>query len=213
MPRDRIPTSWSDWIREKNVSCETLNRLDIYADMLAHWSPHINLVASGTLAELRERHILDSAQLLAHIPEDARHLCDLGSGAGLPGLVLAAFAAELRPALRIELVESDHRKTVFLREAARSMNVVVRVFPARAEDLPTREADVVTARALAPLVRLLPLARRHLRPGGRAIFPKGAGWENEVREAQRTGAFTATAASSLTDSGARILVIEGLADD
>lgn len=212
MPRDRAPTSWSNWTREKNVSCETLGRLDAYADLLAHWSPRINLVAPGTLLEVHDRHILDSAQLLAHIPENARRLCDLGSGAGLPGLVLAALAAEFRPTLRTDLVEADRRKAVFLREAARVMRLDVRILPARAEDLPTVEADVVTARALAPLARLLPLARRHLRSGGRAIFPKGAGWAEEIRDAQGSGAFTVTAEPSLTDPAARILVMEGLAD-
>ncbi len=207
-----MATTWADWSRDQNVSCETLRRIEVYAEILARWSPRINLVAPGTIAGLRERHILDSAQLLAHIPEDARTLCDLGSGGGLPGLVLAALAAEFRPALRTELVEADRRKAVFLREAARAMGIPVRVLPARAEDLPARAADVITARALAPLAGLVPLARRHLRPGGRAIFPKGAGWEDEIRDAQETGIFTVTAAPSLTDSGARILVIEGLAD-
>jgi len=212
VPRDIGPTTWVDWSRSQNVSCETLHRLDLYAEMLARWSSRINLVAPTTLADLRERHILDSAQLLAHIPEDARSLCDLGSGAGLPGLVLAVLAVEFRPKLCTELVEADRRKAVFLREAARSMDVTLRVLVARAEDLPARAADVVTARGLAPLARLVPLARRHLRPGGRAIFPKGANWEKEAREARATGTFTMAAAPSLTDPAARILVIDGLAD-
>lgn len=212
MLRDGGVATWTEWSREQNVSHETLRRLSTYADLLERWSRRINLVAPGTLAGLYDRHILDSAQIIAQIPEDARKLCDLGSGAGFPGLVIAALTADLRPALRTELVESDRRKAVFLREAARMMGLTVQVHPARAEDLSSRAADVVTARALAPLVRLVPLARRHLRPGGRAIFPKGAGWEGEIRDATAEAVEKWRAVPSLTDPTARILVIEGLND-
>lgn len=211
LPDGRVAT-WDEWSREQNVSHETLRRLSIYAELLERWSRRINLVAPGTLADLHDRHILDSAQIIAHIPESARILCDLGSGAGLPGLIIAAFAADARPALRTELVESDRRKAVFLREAVRMMGLTVHVHPMRAEDLPARAADVVTARALAPLSRLVPLARRHLRPGGLAIFPKGVGWEGEIRDATTETALKWSAIPSLTDPAARILVSEGLTD-
>ena len=147
-----------------DVSRETLTRLEAYAVLLEKWSRAINLVGRETLPDLWRRHMLDSAQLLDHLPPPPRsrprRILDLGSGAGFPGLVLAILGAG-----ELELVEADGKKCGFLREAARTTGVEVAIRHVRIEELPPLRPDVVTARALAPLPRLLDLAEPHLNAG------------------------------------------------
>ena len=163
------------------VSRETLDRLEAYAACLTRWQARINLVGRGTLGSLWDRHIRDSAQLLPLFPDHAEALVDLGSGAGLPGLVLAILGVP-----SCHLVESDQRKAAFLREAARAAGVSdqVTVHVARVEALdPRPAADVVMARALAPLDRLLGLAEPWLAAGAVGLFPKGRDAEAEIAAA------------------------------
>ena len=192
-----------------NVSRETRDRLEIYANLLRKWSPRINLVAPRTLDEIWTRHFEDSLQLLPHLPSEPGILADLGSGGGLPGLVLAAALAETGWTVR--LIESDHRKAVFLRTCAREMGLSVEVIAERIETCPPSNARVVTARALAPLDRLLPMVHRHLAPGGRAVLLKGRTAEAEIAAVENDWTFDLTTAPSITDPDARILVLEHLA--
>ena len=150
------------------VSRETLERLEAYAELLRRWSGRINLVGRNTLGELWRRHFLDSAQLLPFIPNKTRHLVDLGSGAGFPGLVLAILGVP-----GVELIESDARKCVFLREAARTANAPVTIVDSRIETVKPHLAEIVTARACAPLDKLLPLAERFIGPNTLCLFLKG----------------------------------------
>jgi 16S rRNA (guanine527-N7)-methyltransferase len=147
---------------------DILDRLTVYLEHLAQWTRRINLVGASTLPEAWTRHILDSAALWPHIPPNSRRLADLGSGAGFPGLVLAILGAP-----DVHLVEADQRKAAFLREAARVTRTPVTVHAARLEALDPLGADVVTARALAPLPTLLPWVTRHLAPDGAALLLKG----------------------------------------
>lgn len=168
-------------LRSVNVSRETSARLERYAELLTLWQPKINLVGPKTMAEMWTRHFLDSAQLLPLVA-GATRLADLGSGGGFPGLVLAILTGA-----QTHLVESDQRKAIFLREVSRETSAPVTVHAARAEALEPLVADIVTARALAPLAELLPLAYRHIRPGGRTVFLKGAEWQGEVVAAREQG--------------------------
>ncbi len=163
-----------------DVSRETLDRLERYAGLLATWNPRINLVSKSTLGEAWTRHFSDSAQIFDALPDDAGTVADFGSGAGFPGLVVAILAAEKRPGLKVVLVESDQRKAVFLRTVAQEVGVAVDVRAARIEEVSPLAADVVMARALAPLTMLLGFAERHLAQGGTALFLKGASWRDEV---------------------------------
>ncbi|MGH7060988.1 MAG: 16S rRNA (guanine(527)-N(7))-methyltransferase RsmG, partial [Stellaceae bacterium] len=149
------------------VSRETLARLEAYVELLGRWSARINLVGRDSLADSWRRHILDSAQVLPLVPDGARNLIDLGSGAGLPGLVLAILGM---PA--VELIESDIRKCAFLREAARVTGTEVAISRSRIEARVPQPVDVVTARALAPLDRLLGLAAPFLGTGSVCLFLK-----------------------------------------
>src|SRR6266404_3679270 len=139
------------------VSRETLGRLEAYAELLVRWSARINLVGANTLDDPWRRHFLDSAQLFADVPEATQSLVDLGSGAGFPGLVLAILGVP-----GVELIEADARKCAFLREAARIAAAPVIIRNVRIEAVPAHIVDVVTARACAPLDRLLVLAQRFI---------------------------------------------------
>lgn len=161
------------------VSRETEDRLQIFIDLLLRWNGTINLISRGDEPHVWERHILDSLALLPAIPPDAGRVIDLGSGGGFPGIVLAVSSG-----LRFELVESDQRKAAFLREAARATGADVKVHCARIENCRLDPAAVVTARALAPLDRLLTLATPLVAPGGVCVFPKGRTVAEELTAAE-----------------------------
>jgi 16S rRNA (guanine527-N7)-methyltransferase len=165
------------------------------------------LISRPSVAELWDRHIVDSAQLFSFCPAEAQHWVDLGSGGGFPGLVIAILAQELRPSLRLTLVEADQRKATFLRQAAQSLGLSVSVRCDRIESLPPLAADVVSARALAPLADLLGLAERHLQPDGIVVFPKGERYAQEIDAARKTWAFDAEIHPSLSQPESAILII------
>ena len=179
-----------------------MDRLRTYAEILTKWQDKINLVGPDTVSDLWHRHMADSVQLWPLIPPSARRLVDLGSGAGFPGLVLAILGVA-----DVHLVESDARKAAFLNEVIRQTKCAARVHVARAETLNSLAADVVTARALAPLVRLLPLAIPHLVGGGICLFPKGKAAEDELTAAQKEWMMCPQQVDSLTDPHASILVL------
>ena len=161
-----------------HVSRETTERLKAYADLLLTWNRRINLIARGDQAQLWQRHIEDSLQLLPNIPANTPRAIDLGSGGGLPGIVLAIASG-----IPFDLVESDQRKAAFLREAARVSAAPITVHAVRIEEAKVPPAPLVTARALAPLRPLLALAHRFIAPGGVALFLKGAATDQELTDA------------------------------
>lgn len=192
-----------------NVSRETLERLKLYVALLEQWQPRINLVAGTTLPEVWRRHIADSAQLLAFAPE-AHTWLDLGSGAGFPGLVIAIMThGGAGP--RVSLIESDRRKSAFLAEVARQTGISVEIHTARIEQIATQRmlkpVDVVSARALAPLVRLIPLCLPFFGDATLGLLPKGRDAESEVAQARANWAFDVEMTPSLTDAEARIVAI------
>ena len=193
-----------------DVSRETTERLRILVETLRKWSGRINLVGRSTLADAWRRHVADSAQLLDLAPEGAATWTDLGSGAGFPALVVAAMAQERRPGLRVTAVESDARKCAFMRDAARRMGTAITVAHGRVEEAALAPADVVSARALASLERLLALAAPILADGAVCLFPKGAHVDAELTEAARRWHYRVERTPSITDPGAAILRITEL---
>ena len=201
-----VTLSPAEFAAATGVSRETLARLEAYADLLRRWSRRINLVAASTLDDLWRRHFFDSAQLLPLIPAGTRNLIDLGSGAGFPGLVLAILGLP-----EVELVEADARKCAFLREAARIAEVEVRIHQARIDSLPARVFDVVTARACAPLDRLLPLAARFIGAETLCLFAKGKEAAQEVAAATQSWKFDVATHASRTDPRGVILCLSRVA--
>ncbi|HRY26237.1 MAG: 16S rRNA (guanine(527)-N(7))-methyltransferase RsmG [Geminicoccaceae bacterium] len=204
--RREAPLDAAGFAAQVPVSRETVERLTLYLELLRQWQKAINLVGASTLDDAWRRHILDSAQLFRHLPAGCATLADLGSGAGLPGLVLAAMGVP-----EVHLVESDRRKAQFLREAARRMGLAgVTVHPVRIETL-SLAVDVVTARALAPLVQLVPLARPLLRAGGRLVLLKGRGVDAELTALGEVGTMRVELHPSLADPEGRVLVLQEVA--
>jgi 16S rRNA (guanine527-N7)-methyltransferase len=183
------------------VSRETLARFETYAALIAKWQRAINLVGPKTLDDIWRRHFLDSAQLWSLIPAGAGVLVDLGSGAGLPGLVLALLGFP-----DVHLIESDQRKAVFLRETARELGLTVTVHAVRAESVTGLDADVATARALAPLEELIDLAAPFLRARrGCGLFLRGAEAERELTGAQKKRNMRVDRFPSLTELRSSVL--------
>jgi 16S rRNA (guanine527-N7)-methyltransferase len=192
------------------VSRETAERLDTLARELRRWQEVKNLVGPGTLDRVWTRHIADSLQLLDLAPQ-ARTWVDLGAGAGFPGLVLGIAARE-RNGMRVDLVESNGRKCAFLRHVIRLTEAPATVHQARIEAVIGRfaGAEVVTARALAPLAQLLAWTEPLLTTGTTGLFPKGREVEAELTEASKSWRFDAELVPSLTDSESRIVRIHSL---
>lgn len=194
-----------------NVSRETFAALKQYEAFIRRWTPAINLVSKNTVADLWDRHIADSAQVFTACDTSAvRSWVDLGSGGGFPGLVVAILAKDLRPAMRVTLVESDLRKATFLRQAAQALSLDVRVVSARIESLAPLSADILSARALAPLSELVSYAAKHLRDSGTAIFPKGVRYAEELADARKSWSFDVDTQPSLSEDNASILVIRNI---
>lgn len=195
-----------------DVSRETRADLERFAALLKKWQRSINLVAPNTLDDLWARHIEDSLQLLPLLPETARVLVDLGSGGGFPGLVLAIALKPTRPDARMTLIESDARKGAFLNEAIRATGANAHVITGRIDDVAPSGADVVTARALAPLRRLLGFAARHMAPEGTALLQKGGKVHEELAAARADWHFDYALYPSLTSEDGVILQIRELSD-
>lgn len=218
---DQVPLidSPEAFARRFGVSRETVEKLVTYADMLKRWQKTINLVAPSTVGQVWHRHFADSAQayFVSRAPPASAlgvHTnLDIGSGAGFPGLVIAILAAE-QGGSRHTLVESDSRKAAFLREVARETGVAVDILCKRIEIPETRakvgEVNCVTARALAPLPRLLELAYPYFGPDTAGVFLKGREVRAEVEEAQAAWSFGYELIESLSDAEGRVLVIKSL---
>lgn len=205
--------------RAFHVTKGAIERLEAYADTLRLWQKRINLVAPSTLDDVWHRHFADSAQILDLAPTAAKTWVDIGSGAGFPGLVIAILLADRQPpaATRITLVESDQRKCAFLAEVLRKTGlgkmIPVDILCARIEAPPTRAklapAEVVSARALAPLEKLLELAIPLLDPQGRGLFLKGRGVDAEIAAAERSFELSYELVPSRTEADAGIVVMQG----
>ena len=200
----------ADFAREFQVSRETLERLNLYESLLRRWQPAVNLVAPATLPHIWSRHFADSAQLAALVPAEARSLVDLGSGGGFPGLVLGILMAG-KGLQRVILVESDMRKAAFLREVARQTAAPVEILSIRIEkcatQLKSEQVDVVMARALAPLDRLLALAAPMLGPQATGLFLKGQDAQAEIAAARKRWLFDVSCVPSVTDARASVVKI------
>ncbi len=186
-----------------DVSRETWQALQSYAALIERWNKSINLVGKRDMPALWERHIRDCLQLAELVPPEGGQVIDLGSGAGLPGIVIALA----RPDLEVALVESDTRKAAFLQNAVAELGIRAQVYPDRIEALALPPAPVVTARALAPLSQLLRYAAPLVAPEGICLFPKGRNTKAELTLAAAEWQMEVESLPSRTDPDAVILRI------
>ncbi len=194
------------------VSRETLDRLRAFVTHLEKWQEKMNLVASSTLGAVWSRHILDSAQILALLPDHfgtpARRtlrIADVGSGAGFPGIILAILGAG-----EVHLIESDQRRAVFLGEALRITDTEATVHAGRCQDMDIAAIDVVTARACAPLDRLLSIVTSLIGPETVCLFHKGQDVDEELTRATKYWSMEVSRHPSITDAGGTILQLENV---
>ena len=190
------------------VSRETLARLQRYRETLLQWNEKINLVGTSTAQNALTRHFEDSAQLFHLLPENQSVVVDLGSGAGFPGMVLAILSDHHQ----VHLIESDKRKMSFLQEVARLTGTRVTLHMKRIEAVHELRADVVTARALAPLPQLVELSSKFLHTNSFCLFPKGENYVKELDEV-KGWSYALDVFQSLTQSGSVVLKISHLKRD
>lgn len=195
---------------EKSVSRETLIQLQSYVDLLIFWTARINLISKSTVSSIWHRHIADSAQLYGFLPQDSAHIVDVGTGGGLPGVVLAILSRDSEPTRRFTFIESDARKSVFLRRCVQSLDLKATVKTVRVEKMSPLAADVVTARGFASLDTLMGVCEQHLNPMGVGLFPKGQSFASEISTAKATWDFHLEALPSISDPEARLLLIKDI---
>lgn len=198
-----------NWV-QIDVSRETFERLEAYVALIEKWNPRINLVSKASLSDIWDRHVWDSVQVF-DVQAVEGLWADLGSGGGLPAIVLSILAKQHQPDALVHMVESDQRKCAFLRTAVRELGLGAKVTSQRIEELQPLQADVVSARALMDLNGLLAFAQRHCKTDGTAIFPKGESWQKELLSAQENWSFSYEGHKSQTNSGAVILKIKEIA--
>jgi 16S rRNA (guanine527-N7)-methyltransferase len=202
----------SNELFEQNVSRETYDKLRAYEALIQKWNLSINLVAKSTLSDVWNRHISDSAQVyFAASDERSSVWTDIGSGGGLPGIVIAILAQGEDRQTNVTMVESDKRKSVFLRTAIRELVLSnAKVTNERIESAQIQISDIVSARALAPLTDLFALSKGFSNQNTTFLFQKGKNWASEIETAQNHWSFDYDAITSETDSNAVILKIRGL---
>lgn len=189
------------WPEGVHVSRETEEKLFAFVSLLEKWNPRINLVSSKDIENVWSRHVLDSLQLVPLIQGQSRFI-DMGSGGGFPAVVVG-----IATGIPGVLIESDQRKAAFLREVARLTQTNLEVLPCRLESVKVQPAPVVTARALAPLVKLLEWTHPLLQPEGKAIFLKGQQAVQEIQDAEQVWQMDVQAYPSQTSSDGMILEV------
>ncbi|MFQ5764492.1 MAG: 16S rRNA (guanine(527)-N(7))-methyltransferase RsmG [Rhodospirillales bacterium] len=193
------------------ISDDVLARLAAHVALLEKWQRTINLVGRGSLGDVWRRHVLDSAQLAPHLPPTAKVIADIGSGAGFPGLVLAIMGPVA--GADFHLIESDERKCAFLREANRVTQAGATIHHCRVENLRGLrglKADLVVARSVAPLTKLLPFANPVLNKQGQCLFLKGKKWRGELTETQKNWIMKESTIRSMSDPSGMILKLEAI---
>ncbi len=192
-----------------DVSRETFERIEVYVELVKKWNPVINVVSRRSLEAIWARHVIDSVQVFLCVKELGSWL-DLGSGGGFPGAVIGILSNQASVDSRVTLMESDQRKSAFLRTVSRETSCGFKVISKRIEQAEPQGADVISARALTDLKGLFAFCERHMKPSGSALFPKGATWKKEVTEAQREWKFDFDPITSITEPEAVILKIKGI---
>lgn len=198
------------FMEKYNVSRETFERLKAYEASLHEWQSKFNLVSNSSLEDAWNRHFLDSAQLYQYVPKTAKVLFDFGSGAGFPGMVIAIMAKEKTPYLKVSLVESIGKKTLYLNEVKKITATDVEIINDRIENINNRKADVITSRAMASLKELFSYVYKFCKKDTICIFPKGKKYAEEIAEAKKEWKFSCDIKPSEQSDEGKILIITNL---
>ena len=195
--------------RDYNVSRETISKLETYAECLIEWQSKFNLIGKSTINSLWHRHILDSIQLVSAIPEDFQSLMDIGTGAGLPGFIVAIYYNQLGK--DIYLVDSNKKKCAFLDYVTTRCNVDVKIYPERLQDLAVKDSlkvDVITARAFASIDNIMSLSRPYAHKKTKYLLQKGVNAKSELTNAKISSKLRVEFINSVTQENSYILNIE-----
>ncbi len=198
------------FMEKYNVSRETFSKLKLYEALLKEWQLKFNLVSKSSLDDAWNRHFEDSVQLFKYIPENAKVLYDFGSGAGFPAMVLAIMANEKTPYLKVKLIESIGKKTLYLNEVKKQTNTDVEIINDRIENIKPEKADVITSRAMASLVQLLEYTKKFCNKKTICIFPKGKKFQEEIDEARKKFNFDCQVYDSEISSEGKVLIISNI---
>ena len=203
---------YDDFCSIQYVSRETYDKFKIYYETLIKWQKSINLISNSTLDSIWHRHILDSAQLYKYTQNMKGNILDFGSGAGFPGLVLAMMGNE-----NVNAVESDEKKCIFLKEVARLSDTKINIHNSRIEKLKFINPELITARALAPLIKLIEYIENYMKQGDnlrnnlpKLLFLKGKNYKQELLELKKIRNFDVTVCSSMSDEYGKILNIKNI---
>jgi len=203
---------YDDFCSIQYVSRETYDKFIIYYETLIKWQKSINLISNSTLDSIWNRHILDSAQLYKYTQNMKGNILDFGSGAGFPGLVLAMMGNE-----NVNAVESDEKKCIFLKEVARLSDTKINIHNSRIEKLKFINPELITARALAPLIKLIEYIENYMKQGDnlrkdlpKLLFLKGKNYKQELSELKKIRNFDVTVCSSMSDEYGKILNIKNI---
>ena len=200
-----------DFLKQFDVSRETFSLLSRYVNVLEAWQAKMNLVSASSLKDVWQRHIADSYQLCQYLPSHAKTVCDVGSGAGFPAVVMAIWALENRPDLEFILIESITKKTVYLNDVKETLGLKnVQILNARAENLKNIKADVITARAVAELNKLFALTHPLLKMNTVQILPKGKSFYQELFEAKKFWNFDCDVVQNSVQADGVILLVSNL---
>ena len=200
----------NSYFPDLNVSRETYEQLCVYEQLLLRWQKKTNLIGSGTVGEIWARHIIDSFQSIAILPT-ANHWVDIGSGGGFPGIIIAQQLQSDKSS-KVHLVESNEKKCVFLRQVSRKTGIRVNIHNQRIDDALAHleRPNVVTARAVAPLGKLMSMTAQWLENGVTGLFYKGKNSNDEIGVAREEWEFEVKFHQSVLDQDSVILEIRNL---
>lgn len=196
------------FLEHVDVSRETIEKLEIYANLLLRWQFKINLISTNSLKQAWHRHFLDSAQIFSILPKKATSAIDVGTGAGFPGLVLSIMGLE-----NVQLVEQNKKKCAFLYEVIRETEATASVHPCKIEKLPIKDYDVVLARAFMALDGLLKVVSPFFGKDTLGIFPKGLKVNQELTAASKNWKMKTAIKQSITSPDGKIVLVKDLVSE
>ena len=207
-----IINTYEEFCSYQHVSRETFNKFEIFIEVLLKWQKSVNLISNSTINTIWKRHFLDSAQLYTYSHNIKGNILDIGSGAGFPGMILAMMGNN-----NVNLIESDQKKCIFMREVARLTNTKVKIYNCRIEDLDYMKPELIISRALAPLSKLIEYVDNHMNKNieenkatPKLLFLKGKNYNNEIYDLLKIRKLEIDIFPSITDDFGKVLYIKNI---